>query len=246
MIFVVLAVVAVGALLLTKRSDEGMDFAGTAGGAPMDIGGKSDFGHRWAPSPNYTRGRKATVTMLVWHYTAGTNLVGAETWLRDTAAKASAHFIIGRNGDVVQLVQLADTAWHAGNSDVNNRSIGIELVSPGWVTSDGKGGWKTAGGDTWKADATPKEATLRLANGNAHTHYWVPYTAAQMQACKDLVARLRSSTWAECLNDQRGHEDIALPTGHVKTDPGPLFPWDDVSTFGQRSKHKTTVQGMVA
>ena len=39
----------------------------------------------------------------------------------------SAHFLVGRQGEVVQLVRLDDTAWHA--SGVNAVSVGIEHVA---------------------------------------------------------------------------------------------------------------------
>lgn len=49
--------------------------------------------------------------------------------------EVSAHYIVGRDGDVTQLVKEADIAYHAGVSslpdgrtDVNGASIGIEIV----------------------------------------------------------------------------------------------------------------------
>ena len=47
--------------------------------------------------------------------------------------KVSAHFLIGRNGEIVQFVSTDDRAWHAGEScwehrlNCNDFSIGIEL-----------------------------------------------------------------------------------------------------------------------
>jgi N-acetylmuramoyl-L-alanine amidase len=61
----------------------------------------------------------------------------AEERLVDPAAKVSAHYLIGEDGEVVRLVPEARRAWHAGRSywrgvtDVNSASIGIELVNPG-------------------------------------------------------------------------------------------------------------------
>ncbi len=57
--------------------------------------------------------------------------------LSDPAAKVSAHYLIDEDGSVVALVPEADRAWHAGlsawqgESSLNDRSIGIELVNPG-------------------------------------------------------------------------------------------------------------------
>src|SRR5208283_3912019 len=57
--------------------------------------------------------------------------------LCDPAAKVSAHYLIDEDGTVYSLVPEEMRAWHAGLSswrgktDVNSRSIGIELVNPG-------------------------------------------------------------------------------------------------------------------
>lgn len=57
--------------------------------------------------------------------------------LTDPAAEVSAHYLIHRNGMVVQLVPEEARAWHAGAGtwggagDVNSRSIGIEIDNDG-------------------------------------------------------------------------------------------------------------------
>lgn len=57
--------------------------------------------------------------------------------LTDPAAEVSAHYLIHRNGLVMQLVPEEMRAWHAGagswggRGDVNSRSIGIEIDNDG-------------------------------------------------------------------------------------------------------------------
>ena len=57
--------------------------------------------------------------------------------LTDPAAKVSAHYLVDEDGTVVALVPETARAWHAGTSAwqgqsrLNDRSIGIELVNPG-------------------------------------------------------------------------------------------------------------------
>jgi N-acetylmuramoyl-L-alanine amidase len=57
--------------------------------------------------------------------------------LCNSDAKVSAHYVVDEDGDVIQLVEEADRAWHAGHSywrgtrDINSASIGIELINPG-------------------------------------------------------------------------------------------------------------------
>ncbi len=75
--------------------------------------------------------------MLVLHYTGMKTAEEALQRLLDPAAKVSAHYLIDEDGTVIRLVNESARAWHAGvaswrgESNVNTRSIGIELVNPG-------------------------------------------------------------------------------------------------------------------
>nr|WP_051002383.1 N-acetylmuramoyl-L-alanine amidase [Magnetospirillum molischianum] len=75
--------------------------------------------------------------MLVLHYTGMPNGPTALDRLCDPAAKVSAHYVIEEDGRVFALVEESRRAWHAGagswrgETDINSRSIGIELVNPG-------------------------------------------------------------------------------------------------------------------
>jgi N-acetylmuramoyl-L-alanine amidase len=90
------------------------------------------------PSPNHdARPGDAAIDMLVLHYTGMASAEAALDRLCDPAAKVSAHYTIGEDGTVYVHVPEARRAWHAGvghwagASDINARSIGIELVNPG-------------------------------------------------------------------------------------------------------------------
>src|SRR5258708_28270254 len=66
------------------------------------------------PSQNFYQGRKTYQPIaIVIHIMEGT-LADTDSWFSDTASKVSAHYGIGRNGDVHQYVQEKDAAWHAG------------------------------------------------------------------------------------------------------------------------------------
>jgi N-acetylmuramoyl-L-alanine amidase len=75
--------------------------------------------------------------MIVLHYTGMRSGAEAEAWLCDPASEVSSHYLVHEDGHVVQMVREADRAWHAGKSswqgetDVNSRSIGIEIVNRG-------------------------------------------------------------------------------------------------------------------
>jgi N-acetyl-anhydromuramyl-L-alanine amidase AmpD len=68
------------------------------------------------------------ITTIVIHATDGGTLDGNVWWLSGGHSHASAHYVVSRMGDVVQLVNPSDIAWHAGNWKMNCHSIGIEHV----------------------------------------------------------------------------------------------------------------------
>lgn len=87
-------------------------------------------------SPNFDA-RKSAIDMLVFHYTGRPDLKESLDWLTDPATKVSAHYLIGEAGEVFQMVEEKNRAWHAGVSywagkkDINSCSIGIEIQNPG-------------------------------------------------------------------------------------------------------------------
>ena len=84
----------------------------------------------WAPpgGRNFTPALHRKITPIVNHVTDGGSLTGNVSWLIDDKSEASAHYVVSRDGDIVQLVPLHDVAWHSGNAHVNDHSIGIEHV----------------------------------------------------------------------------------------------------------------------
>ncbi len=90
------------------------------------------------PSPNHDdRPADAPVDMLILHYTGMLSGEAAIARLRDPEARVSAHYVVEEDGAVFRLVPEARRAWHAGVSHwrgqslLNGRSIGIEIVNPG-------------------------------------------------------------------------------------------------------------------
>lgn len=109
-------------------------------------------------SPNYSIG-PTKKSVIVLHFTLG-SYKGAVEWLSNPNRpnRSSAHFVIGRNpSEAIQLVNVADIAWHAGiirnpNDrakrvmkksldgswiNPNQYSIGIELAAGYDVDQDG-------------------------------------------------------------------------------------------------------------
>ncbi len=90
------------------------------------------------PSPNHgPRPAGVPTDMLVLHYTGMLDAASALERLCDRTSGVSAHYLIDEDGTTYRLAPEARRAWHAGASawggatDINGRSIGIELANPG-------------------------------------------------------------------------------------------------------------------
>ena len=101
-----------------------------AGCAPLS----PQTGYRWHPSPNFDQRR---ANFVIIHVTTNGTAARALATLTNPERRVSAHYLIGRDGAVLQLVDEAARAWHAGKSwwggstDLNSASIGIELDNTG-------------------------------------------------------------------------------------------------------------------
>jgi len=149
-----------------------------------------------APSPNLTRGRSGKkIIAIVLHITAGL-YPGCLNWMRNPAAKASAHYLVTKTGGIYQMVKDADTAWHAG---FVNR--------PTWKLYDG---------------TNPNRYTLGiefecLSGGEL--------TEAQYQAGLWLIQKLAQKHGIPVDEDHIiGH--YRIDAVNRPNDPGPQFPWE--------------------
>jgi N-acetylmuramoyl-L-alanine amidase len=90
------------------------------------------------PSPNCGPRRGGLLPdMIVLHFTAMASTAESAARLCDPQAEVSCHYLIAPQGDILPLVPEELRAWHAGGgawggtTDVNSRSIGIELQNDG-------------------------------------------------------------------------------------------------------------------
>lgn len=95
----------------------------------------------YIPSPNQgSRPPDATVSAIVVHATVTPTREATVNWFLTQKSQVSAHYVVGRDGHIVQMVDDTGRAWHAGVSElngernVNNFSVGIEIVN----LNDGK------------------------------------------------------------------------------------------------------------
>lgn len=80
---------------------------------------------------------RTAIDHIVVHYTTSRNIEGSISHFKTGTPRTSAHYIVGQDGTLVQMVPDEDRAWHAGNSAMNARSIGIEHVAaPGDAITD--------------------------------------------------------------------------------------------------------------
>ena len=90
----------------------------------------------WVPSKNYDQRR---ANLIVLHYTDEDSAEQSLRTLRTRNSKGpvSAHYLIGRDGHLYQLVSDQDRAWQAGAgrwgtiTELNSASIGIEIDNDG-------------------------------------------------------------------------------------------------------------------
>ena len=82
------------------------------------------------PNKTETNRTRATINAIVIHDTEG-RFIGSVRYLQRSRTQGSAHFVVSRRGQIVQLVPVTDVAWHSGSSWWNLHSIGIE--HEGWA-----------------------------------------------------------------------------------------------------------------
>ncbi|WP_394172981.1 N-acetylmuramoyl-L-alanine amidase [Thalassotalea litorea] len=175
--------------------------------ATTNSGVNSDF-----QSENYS----SRVRFLVMHYTVS-DWQSSLTTLTKPPGGVSSHYLIPEPDDesyeegkleVYQLVDETQRAWHAGDSQwedrnaINDQSIGIELVN--------------------RADCTYQQDNPRLDYRSDYLCDYKEFSQQQIQLLiklsKDILKRHPEITPTRVI----GHSDIQP---EWKSDPGPRFPW---------------------
>lgn len=120
---------------LSAMEDEGREFAAVRRKPYV----------KWYPAhpKNYTsanRPRSHRITHIVIHVTQG-SWASAINWFQNPASGVSAHYTIrSRDGFIGQSVSDINIAYHAGNWNYNQHSIGIEhegyVSNPRWFTAE--------------------------------------------------------------------------------------------------------------
>ncbi|MFJ5264438.1 N-acetylmuramoyl-L-alanine amidase [Streptomyces sp. NPDC088387] len=95
------------------------------------VAGAVDYrGARWiaASSANWRRADRPddfSVDMVIIHVTQG-SFDSAVKVFQDPGHGAASHYIVRDDGHITQMIRELDVAYHAGNREYNERSVGIE------------------------------------------------------------------------------------------------------------------------
>ena len=151
-------------------------------------------------------GKNERIQFIVVHYTATDN-VGSIKEL--TSSRVSSHFLILDEDDnkIYSLVPLEQRAWHAGTSsfrgrtNINDTSVGIEIVSDGIARE-------------YRPDPNPY---------HPYDHY-VDYKPVQIEKTAQIIKYVAEKYNVPARNIV-AHSDIAPSR---KKDPGAKFPWKEL------------------
>ncbi len=185
----------------------------------------------WSPSPNFNRGRKDDEpSFLVNHVTDGGPLVERTVARFDDAdSHVSPHVVVGRKGELYQLVDFGDRAWHC--KGWNGESIGVEYVArtPGELDRRWPSLSRHSRGELIDATSLTGEEVAALVDSPHDPG--MPITEAQVQAGARFTAWLcKTLGWPVDRQHLRGHcecpETTHADCGRDVGDGG-IFPWSD-------------------
>lgn len=173
---------------------------------------------------NQTLFKSGQPDTIIIHYTAGSSAESSAKYLSKADVAASAHLVLGRKGEIFQLVPFNTVAWHAGRSShegrsgFNNFSIGIEIDNAGVLEKAGEE-YKA-----WFGTNYPASEVIQAQHRNEDfLRYWQTFTEKQIETIEELCNCLIKKY--PNISQILGHEEISVGR---KKDPGPAFPLDTI------------------
>ena len=157
---------------------------------------------------------------IVIHATGGSSAESSARYLANKATPVSAHLVIGRHGEIFQLVPFNLIAWHAGKSaykgrtNLNHYSIGIELDNAGKLHRNGLQFFSEFGKEIMPTEVYTDYRDAKLS-------FWHTYTELQLDALVKICRLLVAHNPVQYI---LRHSDITSR----KIDPGLAFPFENV------------------
>jgi hypothetical protein len=170
---------------------------------PLLEAGTADYPSAiWRPSPNNSArssGSIGRVAMVIIHTCEG-SYSGCWSWLRNSAAGASAHYVVSKGGETTQLVREARKAWHIAASYQCSRNGNHEC---------------------WRNGYNSNNFTIGIEHAGYASQGSFPN--AQLEASAKLVCDITRDHGISVDNVRIvGHGKLQP---YNRTDPGPNWPW---------------------
>lgn len=141
--------------------------------------------HRLAA--NYAGGRRSAygIDLVVVHVTEG-SADAVVSWFNNPAAQVSAHYMVRQDGVVVQFVDEADTAWHAGRVYQPTAPLVLERVpaNPNGYSV----GVEHEGDGTHELTEAQRAASVALIRGICVRH-GIPMTRTHIVGHREIFAK---------------------------------------------------------
>lgn len=170
----------------------------------------------------------APAHLVILHHTASNSLDGTVEFFKRN--DVDAHYVVGRNGDVVQMAENNRMCDHAGHSEwkgktwLNRYSIGIELVNLGPL--------KEVRGSFFDTYGMPYNGTVNRRVGFG-SEYWASATTEQEKAIVCLLA-YTNKVLGIPVDNILGHYEVSPGR---KNDPYGLFTVGPMPEFRSMLKH---------
>jgi N-acetyl-anhydromuramyl-L-alanine amidase AmpD len=218
-----------------------------------------NYGLIQMPLPNFRTGWPKPADVAIIHYSAGYSVDGCYNAL--LSRKLSVHESVERNGKIYQHVSHSNRGIHAGygqwagRSNMNSRSLGVEVINFGWgyagdgspsehgrfgptddeLVQDPSGKWYRVesymkNGEKVFTRVITRQTMDKFTDHREHhkNKLWSKFTPEQVAATHWLVWEWMKEHPNIILENVVGHEHV---TPHRKTDPGPAWPWRQTESF---------------
>jgi hypothetical protein len=222
---------------MTNR-DYGLDlYKLNASAFVSDLADDERFEVTVKPSCNFSRRiNEKNIIGIVIHYTNGDS-DGSSSWFQTRYPGTSAHYIIDRDGSIIQSVPEAYTAYHLGCywdrancevcpdslcdnhgyfTDPVETTIAVEMENAGPVFERPDGSFYNVFHRTLEADS---DIYFYYGTDKRHkaSRYYQAYTDAQLETLRNLIDSIETRYGHKMIIV--GHDDIQ----QASLDPGPAF-----------------------